>query len=118
MTRLVTTERSIPEPSRSGCRAGSARTLKIVSAEASIRREIVTGGQSSLPRHSPHVMAVHLPERIADQFEPRSVGITEVQRRPADVVVLHAGVVELLLQTLPVLGWRRDREVVQPAEHL
>ena len=82
------------------------------SGDAAIRRETETGGQSS-----PDVMPVHLPKGIADQLEASAVGITEVQRRPADVVVLHARVIELLLQALPVLGRRRDRDVVEPAEH-
>ena len=34
------------------------------------------------------------------------------------MLVGHAGVVELALEVLPALGLDRDREVVQPAEHL
>src|SRR4029077_10021254 len=103
MTRLVTTERNIPDPSRSGCRLGSARMRKIDSAGASMRGETVTGSQSSAD-----VVPIHPPQRITDQLEACTVGITEVQRRSADVVVLHPGVVELLLQALPRLGRDRD----------
>src|SRR4029450_4297089 len=59
-----------------------------------------------------------LAERIADQLHAGAVRIAEVERRPVDVLVLDARVVELLLQTLPSVGRDRDREMVQPAEDL
>ena len=38
--------------------------------------------------------AVHLPERVSDQLEPGSVGVAEVDRRPALHLVVDAGLVE------------------------
>ena len=63
-------------------------------------------------------LAVHFAERIADQLEPGAVGVEEVQRRPVDVLVRHAGSIERVLQMLPPIRRNRDREVVEAAEHL
>jgi hypothetical protein len=74
-------------------------------------RELVAAGSTFcirlfLPRRSDlkHLGAVHLPQRIGDQLEPRAVGVTEVDRRAALLEVLDSGLVELALEVLQVAG--------------
>src|ERR1700728_460489 len=49
MTLLLEPERSIPEPSKSGCRSGSARSLKMSAAGVLMRRDTDTGLHPLLP---------------------------------------------------------------------
>ena len=78
------------------------------------RARRVSGGAADLQNRG----AVHLAERVADQFEPLTVGPVEVERRAAHHLALHARGLELALEMLPALGLDRDREVMHPAEHL
>src|SRR4051812_47997607 len=70
-----------------------------------------TGGSDDLG-------AVHLAERVGDELQPGSVGVPEVQRRPADVLVVDAGGVQALPSGGPGLLRHRDRQVVEAAEDL
>ncbi len=47
-----------------------------------------------------------------------AVGAVEVQRRAAHLLVGNAGGVELLLEVVPACRLDRERDVVEPAEHL
>ena len=67
---------------------------------------------------SHHRRSVHLAQRIRDQFQPLAVGTPEIDRRAVDVGVLDAEIVEPRLEPVPLLGLDRDRQVMQPAEHL
>ena len=61
-------------------------------------------------------MAVHLAQGVGEQFQARAVGIAQVERRAALLLVRHAGRVELAAQALPRGPVDRDRQVVQPAD--
>ena len=65
-----------------------------------------------------HLAAVHLPERIGDQFDAGPVRVPKIERDAAVLGELHAGRGELVPQPLPARRLRADREVVQPAEDL
>src|SRR4051794_26331466 len=74
--------------------------------------------RSGEPRGSDDDVAVHLPERIADQLQAGAVGIREVDRAPVDVGVRDVRRVELVLEVLPPARLDGDGEVVEAAEHL
>ncbi len=73
-----------------------------------------TGTQAGLQ----DLRAVHLAERVGEQFKARAVRVAQVCRRPALFRVLGSGGVQLAAQVLPFPPGDRDRDVVQAAEHL
>src|SRR3954451_19023406 len=93
---------SLAEPAISGCGWSANSRLRLMTAT----------------RPSEDVVAVHLAERVGDQFDAGAVGVAEVDRDAAVHGVLHPGVGEPLHQLLPVLGVDADGHVVQAAEHL
>src|SRR5690606_33043721 len=80
--------------------------------------EIEPGARWSARRRSADRLAVHLAERIADELDPLAVRAPQVERGAAHVVVVDPGLVELGLEVGPPLGLDRDRQVLEPAEHL
>src|SRR3954453_6933927 len=67
---------------------------------------------------SEDVVAVHLAERVGDQFDAGAVGVTEVDRDAAVHLVRHVGLLEPLDELLPALRVDADGHVVQAAEDL
>src|SRR3954470_3996712 len=93
---------SLAEAAISGCGWSATSRLRLMTAT----------------RPSEDVLAVHLAERVGDQFDAGAVGVAEVDRDAAVHGVLDAGVGEPLYQLAPVLGVDADGHVVQAAEHL
>src|SRR5207248_44426 len=69
-------------------------------------------------RPLPHLVAVHLAQRVGDQLEAGPVRVAEVDRGPALGLVLHTGLVEAGLGLRPLVGVHGDGDVVQPAQYL
>src|SRR4051812_18978616 len=65
-----------------------------------------------------HLAAVHLPQRIGDQFDTSSVRVPKIQRDTAVLGELHTGGGELVPQPLPARRLHADCDVVQPTENL
>src|SRR3954470_20991670 len=93
---------SLAEAAISGCGWSATSRLRLMTAT----------------RPSEDVVAVHLAERVGDQFDAGAVGVAEVDRDAAVHGVLDAGVGEPLYQLAPALRVDADRHVVQAAEHL
>src|SRR5688572_8074367 len=83
----------------------------------SVRRPSPTS-TGPLIRGLPHLVAVHGEQLVGDQLHPGAVGVGQVDRGSAGLVVRDPGGVELALEVGPPLRGDRDGDVVQPAEHL
>src|SRR5438477_1104587 len=105
-------------------RARSARQPALDGAspdvsEGVVRRSpVVTGPDASLRVEIADRRTVHLAQGIADELEPRAVGIAKVDRRSVDVRVVDARFVELGLEMDPSRWLDRDRQVVQTTKDL
>src|SRR5579859_1319982 len=103
-----------PKSTSSGC-AVMTRTRSTSGAGAMDGDPTRRAGQRR--RVSEDRGAVEVAERVADQLDTRPVRVAEVQRG-IDVLHLDAGVFEAAAELLPPIRRDRDREVMQPAEHL
>src|SRR3954453_6592860 len=73
---------------------------------------------ATIPDGSTDRLAVHLQQRIADQFQTLAVRTAEVQRRTVDVGVVDVLTVQAVLQLLPRRWFHGDRQVMMSAEYL
>src|SRR5262245_58701858 len=98
----MTTERGRVDSSARGRAARRSR------AGCAITANVTRPADRPLPAPcgdlSEHLGAVHLPEWVGAQLEPRAVRVAEVDRRPALLEVLDPGLVEVLLQPVPDVG--------------
>src|SRR5205814_928260 len=62
--------------------------------------------------------AVHLAERIREQFQPGAVRVPEVEGGAALLLARDARLLKLPAQVCPPLGRHRDGDVVQSSQHL